>query len=332
MFDWAGFFNEHNIEYATGGRNVSKGNIAIKCPFCVDDPSQHMNVSLQGKGWACWRDADHRGTSVAKLVQQLLNTSWSEASVIAGGEDTSVPPAEAYMQRLAELYPGEVVTRRRQLATPKGWTPLAGAKGPTANLLYAYLRDRKGGYGRHDATSIAQRYDLQYTMSDKWQKRVIFPIRDEYGNLVNYTGRSISDRAVVRYRTLSGSEAAMRMSECVLDLPRLLRTEGEALVVCEGPMDVARISWLGEPLGVYATCIFTQNITDEQAGLLQRLSANFNRTFIVFDRAALIHSLKAQALVPGSELGFVPEGVKDPGDLTPSQALMLCREWCSHVL
>lgn len=329
MFDWSRFFDEHNIEYATGGRNVSKGNIAIKCPFCGDnDPSQHMNVSLHNRGWACWRDASHRGTSVAKLIQALLNISWSEATVTAGGEDRTVLPAEAYADALAALYPEE--TRRRQLATPKGWKKLAGDVGPTARLIYAYMQER--GYAKPDTTSLATRYDLHYTLAEKWQKRIIIPLKDEHGNLVNYTARAISNKAVVRYKTLPGSEAAMRMSECVLDLPRLLRTEGEALIICEGPFDAFKISWLGEPLGVYATCIFTQNITDAQAGLLQRIAPNFTRTFILFDHAALFHGLKAQAQIPGSELSCVPDGVKDPGDLTPGQALMMCREWCGHVL
>lgn len=329
MFDWPAFFDEHNIEYATDGRNVSKGNISIQCPFCGSaDPSQHMNVSLHGKGWACWRSAEHRGTSVAKLVQALLHISWSEASSIAGGNDTVVLPAEAYAEALAKLYPEQ--TRRRQLAAPKAWIRLAGNKGPTARLIHAYMTQR--GYSRPDTEILAERYDLQFTLSDEWRKRVIIPIKDEHGNLVNYTARAISDRAVVRYKTLAGSEAVMRMSQCVLDLPRLLRIEGEALIICEGSFDAFKISWLGEPLGVYATCIFTQNISDEQAGLLQRIATNFTRTYILFDHAALYYGLKAQAQIPGSELSCVPEGVKDPGDLTPSQTLMLCREWCDHVL
>jgi hypothetical protein len=289
-----------------------------------------MNISLSGRGWACWRDAAHRGTSIARLVQVLLDVSWSEAGAIAGGNDTVVLPAEAYAQRLAELYPDE--TKRQQLLTPKAWKRLAGDRGPTAQLLYAYMAQRKGGYSRVDTTLLAERFDLQYTLSDKWSKRIIIPIKDEYGNLVNYTARAISDRATNRYKTLPRSEAAMPVSECILDVHRLLHVEGEVLVICEGPFDAFRISWLGEPLGVYATCVFTQNVTDHQAGLLQRIATNFTRTIVLFDRAALFYSLKAQARLPGSELSCVPDDVKDPGDLTASQVLTLCREWCDHVL
>lgn len=323
MFDWHQFFDDNGIEYVSGGRNLSKGNIAIRCPFCGDDdPSQHMNVSVKGKGWRCWRDAEHGGISAARLIQALLKCTWAEAAQLAGTKDQPLPVNEEYLARLQELYPSERITRLPRLTTPKEWRPLHNATGISANLLMEYIRQR--GYSKHDANQLAARYDLQYTLSEK---RIIFPIRDEQARLVNYTARTINPRNSIRYKTAPGEQSAKRMSECLLDLPRLLRTEGEALIVCEGPFDAPRIGWIGEALGIYATCVFTQNISEAQIALLLQLHyLKFKRLFILFDQAAMAHALKAQAALSGSELLFVPEGVKDPGEMSPAQVLALCRD------
>src|SRR6185436_20537355 len=83
--DWRAFFRRHNIDYVTSGPNASKGRLQIKCPFCgQDDPSEHMGVSIRGKGWSCWRNAGHRGVSSERLIQALLRCSSEEAKRLIG--------------------------------------------------------------------------------------------------------------------------------------------------------------------------------------------------------------------------------------------------------
>lgn len=328
MFDWLQFLNDHGIEYTESGRNVSKGNIALACPFCNQsgdpDPSQHMNISLKGRGWACWREASHRGISKARLVQALLNVSWQKACELAGVEEAPLYVHGDYLAKLQELYPSEPITTVAKMNMPRDWQPLADAKGVTAELFFNYMKDKRT-FSRNDTTTLARRYDLQISHQEQWAKRIIFPIRDERGRLVNYTARAIGNKTALRYKTAKTQDAAQRMSQCVLDLPRLMRTEGEVLVIVEGPFDVMRLSWIGESLGVFATCCFTANITSFQGSLINRM-IGFRKKYIMFDRAAMIQALKAKEMVPEAELAWVPEGTKDPGELEASDALTLCRQ------
>ena len=324
MFDWRKFFQQYHIRYVEKG-NVSRDNIAIKCPFCTDDPSEHLSVSLRGEGYNCWRDDSHKGRNSAYLVRALLRVSTAEANTIVYGYGGNILPDEDFVTTVKRLLKVEDVKRKTSLEIPSDWRPLSKpTKSIAQTLIYSYLKSRN--YSQHDIEAMATRYDLHYATQGPWARRVIFPIRDHYGRIVNFTGRAISKRAIIRYKTTSRDTAAADMSECLFDYYNLTRTRGKALIVCEGPFDAFRLTWIGEPFGIFATCVFTQNVSEVQADKLIRLASNFERSFVLFDKGAELHAIKAQF-----RLGFdrikMPQypNVKDPGDLNGTQALMLCR-------
>jgi hypothetical protein len=325
-FDWRTFLDAHGIHYVEKGRNVSKGNLAIKCPICTDDPSEHMNVSLYGYGYACWRDAEHRGHNNAVLVQKLLSCTWSEATSIVSDDAVVVPTMTTFREqseRFLAKYGHQTGTRRLKL--PDTWVPLHEPGGVMRSLVLEYVKSR--GYSEHDALALAKRYDIHYTPGGSWTRRVLWPVRDGGGKLVNYIGRSISRNPHLRYKTLGTTEAGSRVSDCLFDLHNLVTASGEALVITEGPFDAMRIGWLGETLGVFATCIFTINMSERQLDLVRMLARRFTRTFVLLDNGALLQATRAQTYL--SDIGCrrlsIPEGVKDPGELNPSQVLALCR-------
>lgn len=328
-FNWQAFLDQHNIPYTDKGRNVSRGNLALKCPFCGEnDPSMHMNVSLLGRGYACWREAEHRGRNEAYLVHALLGIPLREARRIVYGEDDYIPTDEDFIEEIERLL-GERPERstRASLDIPDDWRRLYGEssnKSPARLVVFQYLTSR--GYPIHDAEAIAHRYNLHYALREPWARRVIFPIYDDKGNVVNFTGRAISKQSRIRYKTLTGEHAVNRMSQCILDYQRLVKTKGSVLVVCEGPFDALRITWMGEPFGIYATCVFTQNVSDGQAEKLQRIAPNFSRKVVLFDRGAEMQAIRAQFQL-NFERVELPESydVGDPGELTGNQALMFCR-------
>ena len=326
VFDWQKFLEHHRIEYTDRGRNVSKNNLALKCPWCGSaDPSQHMNVSLKGYGYFCWRDATHRGTNNAKLIQKLLNSTWAEAIEVTGGA-VEVLPDEDFDTRINRLLHGEAEPVRK-LPMPKDWKRLDQPSGNLQrNLIIEYMKRR--GYGLGSVMRLAKRYDIHYAMKDNWDRRVIWPLHDRHGDLVNYTGRAISSTQKIRYKTLSGDLARMRMSECLFDLGTLIKVKAEALVLTEGPFDAMRMGWIGEPLGIYSTCVFTQNVSETQAALLSQLAYRFERVFVLFDQGADLQSFRA-----ASSLGFerikLPNGVKDPDALSTAQAFSMCHSLLS---
>ena len=324
MFDWRSFFERYHIHYVEKG-NVSRGNLAIKCPFCTDDPSQHLSVSLKGQGYKCWRNSEHRGRNGAYLVRALLKISLAEANEIVYGKGTRILPDDDFAATIKKMLLGEEVKKVAELKIPLNWRPLAKVTNSfTQQLIYSYLKSRK--YSQHDIEALSLRYDLHYALSGEWAKRVIFPIRDHYGRIVNFTARAISKKTTIRYKTLSSDEAAVGMSECLFDYYNLTRTRGKALIVCEGPFDALRLTWIGEPFGVFATCVFTQNVSESQVDKLTRLAGNFERAFVMFDNGAEFHAIKAMFRL-GFERLPMPQypGVKDPGDLTATQAMLLCR-------
>jgi hypothetical protein len=82
-FDFERFFEQNGISFATSGSNVSRGNVAIHCPFCGSaDEGQHMSVNLHGQGFRCFRRPDHRGKNPARLVQAILGCTWERAQAL----------------------------------------------------------------------------------------------------------------------------------------------------------------------------------------------------------------------------------------------------------
>lgn len=324
MFNWRDFFYQYNIPFSDK-KNVSRGNLSVKCPYCGNaDPSMHMTVSLTTNVYNCWLQANHRGRDPAYLVKALLGISYREAREIVYGRDDYIPADDDFVAEIEALL--EPTKKRiNALDVPKNWRPLSSKlKSPMRSMVFNYLVSRK--YPKHDAEAIALKYQLYYALEEPWARRVIFPIYDERGRLVNFTGRAIYDNAQIRYKALYGGEAVNRMNECLFDYHRLIRTTGEILLVCEGPFDALRINWIGEPFGIHATCIFTQNVSESQAYKLERLAKNFERCGILFDHGAELQAIRAQ-LQLGFERFELPKypKVKDPGDLSGNQLLAFCR-------
>ncbi len=73
--DWESVLQTEGIEYVERGPNVARNHINIHCPWCgISDPSHHLGISLDGKGWGCWRDRTHRGRSPKRLLYKLLGS------------------------------------------------------------------------------------------------------------------------------------------------------------------------------------------------------------------------------------------------------------------
>lgn len=328
MFDWLTFLTQHRVQYKTAGRNTSRGNVAVKCPFCGSaDPSEHMNISLAGNGWACWRDSDHKGVKPTKLIQALLNCSWQEALAIAGvAEDEyekAIPLAEFVARHLDREKP-----KPRKLDMPRGLKPISSGS-IHGRIALNYLRER--GFTGTSAQQVADRFKLHSAPSGPWAGRVVFPIYNELGALVNLVGRAVSKRVEQRYKTLSSAESIQPMSQCLFDLPALVEVKrAETLVVCEGPFDAAAITWYGERHGVYATCLFTVRLARAQLDLLHELRPAFKRLVLVLDEDAHIQAAATAVELYGLGAKSYRElGSKDPGSLSPAQLATLCRHLAS---
>ena len=330
-FDWVRVLRAHGIAYVTRGPNTARDHVSVRCPWCGEaDPSQHMGISLKGKGWGCLRNPDHRGRSRARLIQALLRCSSEQARRIAGEGDVVVgPPADVdFAARLKQLIGGSAIEPVPSLRLRPEFKPLRET--PRAEPFWGYLRDR--GYTDAGIEWLADAYRLCYARSGPYRYRIIIPIYDAHGELMTWTSRTISQVNDLRYKTHPRAQSVKDAKRLVLGLPLLWRAVNpEVLVITEGPFDAFRVTVLGHERGVYATCLFGLSISNEQMELIMGLAGRFRRLVLLLDPEASWTALRLMDRLSGLgvRIGRLPDGVEDPGTLNPRAAENLMRSWLS---
>jgi hypothetical protein len=307
--DWPQFFHDHDIEFVTLGNNVKRGNINIRCPWCGDDdPSQHLGVALGKEAYACWRNPQHAGKSPYRLIQALLGCSYSQARLVVatytqvdpGGLDTAL----AVLTAMGE--PPRPVAGHEVLSYPPEFRSIK-ATGSTARF-WQYLSRRHFD----DVGDLCARYRLQCALTERWKDRVIIPFFDQKA-LIGWTARAIQP-TLEAPRYLSSSETVKKI---IFNEDELM-DGGKLLFVVEGPFDALKIDYYGEPYRVRATCGFGLTMTIDQISILSMLRKRFKKVVILFDQGATEAAFRALDWLqgPNVSIGSLPEGVKDPGELS----------------
>jgi hypothetical protein len=327
QFEWISFLNTQRIDYVDSGPNTSRDHVSIRCPFCgAADPSQHLSISLAGKGWCCWRNQQHRGGSPVRLIQALINCGYEQARLIAFGAGQVLP--DDFLSRVR----GQSVINAppQKLTLPKEFMPFVEETKapPSARPFVTYLAGRD--FPAERLVQLTDRYGLCYCRHGPFQSRIIFPVYFD-GQLMTWTGRALSRKAVIRYKTLSpefepGLPAAVGpISNYLLWYDKLSRADADTLVLCEGPFDALRVNFLGRPYGIAATCFFTSRPGSSQIELLHELRPRFKRCYLLLDRdmdsmaMRLTGDLKALHI----DSKGLPKGCKDPAELSREQLLGL---------
>lgn len=341
MFDWKEFLNANRIEWVDSGANVSAGNVNIHCPWCgPDDPSQHLGISLTGKGYGCWRSANHRGKDPARLVQALLRISRAEAQRITGTRARATG-SEALLERIrANLNAGAIQEadspfppevrgtepgvlgkgfsghgKRPQVRLPGEFKPLA-AGGVAARPFLAYL----GSRGFPEPARTAFDYGLYYSKEGPFSNRVIFLVRFD-GALVSWTGRAIG-RDVIRYKSLSVEQSTRSIKDCLWNYDELTQG-GDTLALCEGPFDALKVDYFGRDMGIRATCMFGKTISPAQVTLLSRIHNGFRQVLLIPDEDAALGSIQLHQQLAWLNIKIHHCVQGDPGDFTYDQVVGL---------
>ena len=315
--DWVPFFEAHNINYVTSGPNTSKGQISTKCPWCGNaDESEHLSISLSGKGFRCWRQPAHAGKNPAKLIQALLNCSYEQASSLAGNAKT-LP--NDFMNKIKQsLDRPEQIQKPNRLVLPsefKKFTTL-----PSCRLYLEYINRRGFTIADTDA------YGLYYASMGPYRGRVIFTIMYE-GELVGWTGRTVFLSEMARYKTLTHDvEKAEEQGEIPAPNPisyyllfydHIMTSNADTIVLCEGPFDALKVNVLGKHIGAVASCFFTSSLSKEQLNLLHEILPRFKNRFLMLDENTFAKSARIRSDLAALDVDIVrmPKGVKDPGEI-----------------
>lgn len=329
LFDWERFLRSHHISVVPAGAR----QVVVPCPFCgPDDPSHHMSINLDGRGWRCWRaPASHFGRAPARLVQKMLTCSAEEAHRITSGDTPPSVPVEGVMaHNLARLRGGLVTTaaRPRRLALPAAFHSLVDDD-ERAEPFWHYLMAVRG-YRASEARWLAEAYDLHWAVIGSYAWRLVFPVRDRWGELLTWTARAIGATTNLRYKQPPAAESRLEAPRTLLGLDLLWRApDPRVLVLCEGPLDAARITVSGVFMGVWATCLFGLGCSADQRDVILELAeARFPRVVLLLDASADSERLRVVRQLSPLRLTLprLPVGANDPGELTPVQAAQLCLE------
>lgn len=280
--DVIGYLETTGIDISYSGENVGPNDIAISCLWC-DDPSTHLTIH-RTKGYLnCWRcEFDDYITrhpkgwrpSFKTLIKELEKCSWSRANEIwkdIGGDSSSDEPWDINGER-PEL-----------CSLPEGCYPF-DSPGP-----FIQIRDRAFRYlkGRDFGRYHIEKYNLHFTATGYYQGRIIVPIYDNKGELVNWLGRSFL-KYTKEQKDILPINLTARYLNCKLDKSKIRFAEmiygqhnfkGEVLRIVEGAFDKMRI-------GDSAVALNRSQFSRRQRGIVSQLMMGVEYTSLLLDPEA----------------------------------------------
>lgn len=297
--DWPGLFAYLRVPFHTEGKNNIPGWTNVKCPWC-DDHSAHCNFSPDGRV-KCWRcKAGSHIAGVARLGGYTFAQAAQLVREYGGSEAVQAP-------------------RHSRLVGKASSVTLPGSD-RLRDFHVKYLEGR--GF---DPDELKFRYGIRGTgPMERWQGidfqlRIVIPIFDMDGNLVNFQGRDITGRQELRYKCCPVEKAVLHHKHTLYGAH--LWKHSDRVVVCEGVFDQWR-------LGPGSVCTFGTSVTREQILLLSR----WDEVVLAFDdepdaqkharEIAVELSSMGKAIVQcRPDFGLNADGsVRDPGDLTQDEA------------
>lgn len=313
------FLSAHGVEAVERGPNVGRGNFNIKCPWCADDPSHHMGISFDTGYFYCWRNPEHKGRDVARVVAAATGLPYRDVRA-ALGLGAAPPPDPGELARVASV---EWAADGETPASPKyvdlkryGVMRLFGSGEATARHD-AYLRRR--GY----RPEVANRYRMLACVAGKLKDRVLFTVRSR-GGVRAFTARAVYDSMTPRYYASRDGTPLKSLLWNEERVRKAGRGAVRAVVAVEGPFDALRLDWAGRQIGVRAVALFGTATTLDQEYRLVRLARGL--------RAPLLIALDADAELKAARLaqatgGLVVPCTKDDfGEMTHAEA----QEWCER--
>lgn len=317
------FLKSNNVYYITEGPNVKKGNINIKCLWCLDDPSEHLGINLKYNSYSCWRNDSHRDNNIVKLIQKLLNCSWQEAKQIAYQKVTIDLEDMSLTSRIKNiLKPNHVVKIKKsvnKLVLLDDFKKVVDTG--IRKRFWDYLVDVRGFVDESRLLKLIEINNIHCCLVDDWKYRLIFPIT-QGKKLMTWSSRIIMNSSIP-YIDLSPEKSVIGCKQLLYDYDRLSNIKnGNILYVVEGIFDVFKLQYFD----FFATCIFTKTIRDNQIFLLRQLLDNFKEIRVLLDGDAYIQAIKIVRelrLFGKVTIQRMPKGVGDPGEFDEKSILKL---------
>ncbi len=294
MFDVHRYLRDRRIQtWEPPSKNVSPGNIGIRCHFC-NDHSNHGSFFPDG-GYACWRCGQH---PVEDIVMALERCEYHEACRIVMEYETD----HGYLPVLKQKAKAQGL--QGKLDWPPGTMPLQTEH-------KAYLRGR--GF---DPDFLEVKYRLKGTgPAGAYAWRIITPIFFN-GQFVSYQGRDITGRSEIKYFSCKPELELISHKHLLYNIDNA----SDVGIVVEGVFDVWR-------LGDGAVATIGTTVTEHQVIMA---AERFKKVFLLFDSEkpaqAKAKRMRDQLVVLGIQTENIVLDRGDPGDMDQGSANHLVKE------
>jgi len=319
--DWITLFEKHGIDYVLSGKNVGSGNIGIKCPFCSDDPSHHLNIEPSKGMFFCFRDESHSGRYPFKLVKELIGAN--EARIFCQNEG----------QKTAD----ELDTLLGNINAPQAKIHASGTivvpgrdyDCRTDGAFRNYLLSR--GIEKEDLLDFITENDLKVCGEGVYADRWIIPYQTMDGKkIITFTGRAIYKNAFLRYLSPSNEEGLAPNRYIWLTIKHCGGTINHGtLNLLEGPFDKVKAAFYD---GRWFGCLSTNRVSDSQIQQLYNLKREgiLKKIVLIMDKDQVDNRLLVQMRLQDSLglpvlLGTINKQWKDAGEV-PS-VYLIKRKW-----
>tara|TARA_R100001530_G_C4315145_1_gene154122 strand:- start:791 stop:1699 length:909 start_codon:yes stop_codon:yes gene_type:complete len=301
MFDLIRFCEDEGIEYKTEGKNVTEGWVNINCPFC-DDPSEHLGYDPTTGKFNCWKCGGHGLWDLIGMVfPDGIRYDKKKIMATIKKYQTDEVEVEKPVRRNR--------TEPEEVEMPVGsFQPHHSINHPS-NKYKLYLKNR--GF---DFRSIMSNWNIYVGgLVGEFKWRIIAPIYHKH-TLVSYVGRAILKQEP-KYLNMHGTN----LKDYLYGYDHCQDT----VIVVEGITDVWRMG-----RGV-AVATFGTKTTMQQISLLKK----FKKVGVLFDSEDNAQEEALKIVDALNLLGVeaynlkLPEGIKDPADLSDWQAWTIAKKF-----
>jgi hypothetical protein len=221
---WRELFDSLGVPWTDTGRNTARGWISIPCPWCRDDPSEHLGINEEQGHYHCLRRDTHDGRSPFWLLKALGvdHRDMDDLLKLYGYNGSGRPPPTGVRE-------GGPSAIRPALhgGPPFRWSQFTPAADNDEALDYLWGRNFP------DPEKTCREFDLRIGRG-KWARRLWFKLTDLAGNIVGFTGRTFDEWREPRYYTEAPGAQ--------LYLPKLPNHHHRLGLCVEGPIDTLRIA------------------------------------------------------------------------------------------
>lgn len=300
------------IERLFGPAKLTNGglNANVHCPVCADPDPNKKKLAIRTDCWLtkCWV-CGFKSKTIYPLIRRykpeygeeflvtlngasLVSEAEDNASRLDYGASISLPIG---FQLLAEWFDQKT----------KGDVPLHIRQALRYLTTERKLSERDLWYFKLGVTSVDEDY----------KNRIIIPSHDQEGNLNFFTARGYKAFVKPKYFNPFFRRETAVFNEINIDWE-------DELTIVEGPFDMFKVN-------DNATCLLGKELTI-QCALFQQIVKHNTKVLLCLDNDAIKQTLEIAKLLYSYGISVrvmeLPEGLKDPGDLSSREEFQLLVE------